>query len=178
MICFDECGPLELKPLHGEAWARKGHPNRLRASYNRKHGTEQFIAFYDVHEDCLAGQVRKRKTVADLLPAFMRLRACYPPEEKLYTVMDNLSSHRNYALQEYMRGSNMESVWTPTYASWLNAIEAHFSPLKKFTLRNSDDASHKIRRRRIYRYLTWRNRKCGGNRSALYKFRYVKLDEH
>lgn len=175
MICFDECGPLELRPIHGVTWAQKRRPDRLRATYNRYNGTEQFLAFYDVHGDCLTGQIRKRKTVSDLLPTFRRLRLCYPINKRLYIVMDNLSSHCNSKFQEYLRENNMESVWTPTYASWLNAIEAHFGPLKRFTLQNSDDSSHKERRRRIYRYITWRNRQCGGNISRLYKFRVIKL---
>lgn len=176
MICFDECGPLELRPIHGVVWAQKRHPDRLRATYNRYNGTEQFLAFYDVHRDCLTGQIRKRKTVSDLLPVFKRLRVCYPINRRLYIVMDNLSSHYHSNLQQYLRENNMESVWTPTYASWLNAIEAHFGPLKRFTLQNSDDTSHMERRSRIYRYLTWRNKQSGGNISPLYKFRYSKLE--
>lgn len=45
------------------------------------------LAFYDVHADCLVGQVRKRKTVKDLVAVFARLRACYSPELRLYVVM-------------------------------------------------------------------------------------------
>lgn len=178
MICFDECGPLELRPIHGTVWAQKRRPGRLRATYNRYSGTEQFLAFYDVHKDCLTGQIRKRKTVSDLMPVFKRLRLCYPKPRRLYVVMDNLSSHRNGKLQEYFGENNMEPVWTPTYASWLNAIEAHFGPLKRFTLQNSDDTSHKERRSRIYRYITWRNKQCGGNTSPLYKLRTIKLGWH
>lgn len=70
MICFDECGPLELRPLHGRSWAPAGHPVRLRATYRRLQGTEQLLAFYDVHANCLVGQVRKRKTHRDLLEIF------------------------------------------------------------------------------------------------------------
>ena len=39
-----------------------------RATYRRLQGTEQLLAFYDVHADCLVGQVRKRKTVASRPP--------------------------------------------------------------------------------------------------------------
>ena len=135
-----------------------------------------FLSFYDVYRDCLTGQIRKRKTVSDLLPVFKRLRVCYPINRRLYIIMDNLSSHYHSKLQQYLRENNMESVWTPTYASWLNAIESHFGPLKWFTLQNSDDTSHRERRSRIYRYLTWRNEQCGGNHSPLYQFRYIKLE--
>lgn len=178
MICFDECGPLELRPLHGRAWARTRHPRRFRATYRRLQGTEQLLAFYDVHANCLAGLVRKRKTHRDLLAVFRRLRACYPPAVRLYVVMDNLSSHRHPALRAFMAAHNMEAAFTPTYASWLNAIEAHFTPLKKFTLTMTDDRDHLSRRRRILRYIAWRNRHHDVAPCPLANFRSIKLDRH
>lgn len=53
-----------------------------------------------------------------------------------------------------MAAHNIAPVYTPPYASWLNAIESHFTPLKKFAIGGTDDPSHEFRRRRIARYLT------------------------
>ena len=178
MICFDECGPLELRPLHGRCWAPKGHPQRFRATYQRRQGTEQLLAFYDVHANCLVGQVRKRKTHRDVLAVFQRLRACYPAGTRLYIVMDNFTTHRHARVRGYLARHNMEAVFTATYASWLNAIEAHFTPLKKFALSVSDDRDHRPRRRRIARYLTWRNREAGARRCPLSRFTRIKLQGH
>jgi transposase len=178
VVCFDECGPLELRPLPGRGWARVGHPQRFRATYRRLQGTEQLLAFYDVHADCLVGQVRKRKTVKDLLAVFARLRACYPMATRLYVVMDNLNTHKHVRLRTFMAAHNIEPVYTPTYASWLNAIEAHFGPLKKFAITGTDDPSHEYRRWRIARYLTWRNRTKGSYRAAIAKFSRTNLYRH
>jgi len=145
--------------MPGTGWARQSHPQRVRATYRRIQGTEQLLAFYDVHGDCLHGTIHKRKTSRDLLTAWRRLRACYPASLRLYLILDNLSSHRHRDLRQFARQHNMELVPTPTYASWLNAIEAHFGPLKRFCLNNSDDPDHRTRRRRIYRYLHWRNKR-------------------
>jgi hypothetical protein len=49
VICFDEWGPLELKPLGGTAWAARGKPRRMRATYRRLQGVRHFLGFYDVH---------------------------------------------------------------------------------------------------------------------------------
>lgn len=178
VVCFDECGPLELRPIHGQTWSSKQHPHRLRGTYNRYKGTEQFLGFYDYHNDCLAGIIRRRKTVDDLLAVFRRLRCCYPFDTKLYVIMDNLSSHKNYRLAEYMAKSNIIPVWTPTYSSWLNAIECHFAPLKKFTLHDTDDRDHMVRRKRIYRYLNYRNQQSRSTSCSLHRYRYVKLERH
>lgn len=52
-------------------------------------------------------------------------------------------------------------VWTPIEGSRLNLIEAQFGILKRFTVAHTDDPSHLVRRRRIYRYLRYRPRKLG-----------------
>lgn len=50
-LCFDEWGPLEVRPMGGTAWAQAKRPVRMRATYHRPHGIEHFLAFYDVHGD-------------------------------------------------------------------------------------------------------------------------------
>ena len=69
-MCFDEWGPLDLKPIGGLAWARQKRPWRMRATYRRLQGTEPFLGFYDVHADCLSGLFRRRKTVLNISKAF------------------------------------------------------------------------------------------------------------
>lgn len=157
VVCYDQLGPLELRPIPGKCWARKRKPQRHRATYTRKRGTEQLHGFYDVHADCLAGRIRKRKTAKDIQACFAKLRACYPIQIRIYVVMDNLSANIR-AAKDYFPGRNMEAVYVPTNASWLNAIESEFTALHADTIKNSDDPNHIVRRRRIYRYLRWRNR--------------------
>jgi len=60
-----------------------------------------------------------------------------------------------------LRHLHIHPAWTPTDASWLNAIEAHFGVTKRATLTGSDHRDHVTRRRRIYRYLRYRNRRVG-----------------
>jgi transposase len=110
--------------------------------------------------------------------AFRRLRACYPRRQRLYVVMDNLNTHRHPDLRAFYRMHRITVVPTPTYASWLNLIEAHLGVMKRFVLNGSDDSSHLIRRRRISRYLTWRNRQAASTSCPLYRFRSIKLEEH
>jgi len=138
-VCFDEWGPLELRPISGVALARAQHPRPQRATYRRTQGTEQFLGFYDVHGDCLMGICRRRKTARDILAAFRRLRACYPRRQRLYVIMDNLNTHRHPFLREFYRTHRITVVPTPTYASWLNRIESHLGAVRRFTVNGSDD---------------------------------------
>ena len=181
MICFDEWGPLEVRPMGGRAWARRRQPHRMRATYHRQHGTEQFLGFYDVHADCLSGIFRRRKRVADVSDAFRRLRACYP-RTRLFVIMDNLHNvHDHPRFLALLRRLRIHPVYTPTEASWLNLIEAQFGVLKRFTLANTDDPDHVTRRRRVYRYLRYRHRKLGRLTHPLTRIRSispVKLERH
>lgn len=44
-----------------------------------------------------------------------------------------------------------------TNASWANPIEAHFGPLRQFTLASSHHPNHTVQTRALQRYLRWRN---------------------
>jgi hypothetical protein len=47
---------------------------------------------------------------------------------------------------------------TPTtYASWANPIEAHFGPLRQFTVANSNHHNHTVQTLALHAYLRWRN---------------------
>ncbi|MFJ9359306.1 hypothetical protein ACIRQS_34480, partial [Streptomyces mirabilis] len=47
--------------------------------------------------------------------------------------------------------------FTPTNASWANPIEAHFGPLRQFTLANSNHPNHTVQTCELHRHLRWRN---------------------
>ncbi len=153
----------------------------MRATFHRYGGTETFLGFYDVHADVLAGIFRKRKGLAELADAFRRLRTCYPGR-RLYVVLDNLHRiHDNPRFLALLRRLRISPVFTPTEASWLNAIEPHFGVLKRATLVGSDDREHVLRRRRIYRYLRARHRTLGNAAHPLTRVRTVapiKLERH
>ena len=109
----------------------------MRATYHRRKGTEQFLGFYDVHADCLSGLFRRRKRIVEVSEAFRRLRGCYP-RKRLFVIMDNLHNvHDHPRFLALLRRLHIHPVWTPTDASWLNAIEAHFGVTKRLT--GSDD---------------------------------------
>jgi transposase len=153
----------------------------MRATYTRKHGVEFFLGFYDVHADCLSGVFAKRKRVLELSAAFRQLRACYP-RRRLYVILDNLPNvHDHPCFLALLRRLRIHPVWTPTNASWLNLIEAQFGVLKRFTLSDTDDPSHTQRRRRIVRYIRYRNRRTGSGRHPLRRMlsiRDIKLEHH
>jgi hypothetical protein len=60
-------------------------------------------------------------------------------------------------IRRWAKKSKVELCFTPTYASWANPIEAHFGPLRQFTLANPHHRSHPAQTQALHRYLRWRN---------------------
>jgi hypothetical protein len=80
-----------------------------------------------------------------------------PDGASIYVILDNLSAHTGPDIRRWAKRSKAELGFTPTYASWANPIEAHFGPLRQFTLANSHHPNHTVRTRAPHTYLYWRN---------------------
>lgn len=157
-MCFDEFGPVEVRPYAGSAWARKKKPVRHRATYTRTHGVRYYFAAYDVHEDKLWMHRKARKRTSEALEFIQAIRRRYSDGRRIYLVLDNLSTHKHAYVVYWCSQHNIELVFTATNASWMNRIESHFAPFRRFVLDNSDYASHDAIAKAAQDYIRWRNR--------------------
>lgn len=157
MICLDEFGPLELRPVGGATWSPKKKPDRNPATYTRSHGVRHMLACYDLESDKLYGSIQRRKRNHEVLAFLKTIRKRYPIKTRLYIVLDNFSPHLHHRVRKWARKNRVSLVFTPTNASWLNRIECHFGALRKFVLHNSDYQSHEELSDAIHRYIRWRN---------------------
>ena len=157
-FAFDEFGPLTIKPVGGSAWAPTGQAGqRLRANYHKPHGSRQFYAWYSIGADRLDGNLEPCKGSAPTLRALQAIRASVDDGEPIHVILDNLNHHKNRDVREWCEANRVELVFTPTYGSWANPIEAHFGPLRQFVIANSDHPDHPALARAIRNYLRWRN---------------------
>lgn len=156
MLCLDEFGPLEIRPIGGANWCPKGRPERLPATYRRTQGVQHLLAAYDLKEDKLFAHMKPRKRWQEFSQFLRYLRSKY--EGKLYVILDNFSPHKKEEIRMYAAENNIELVFTPTNASWLNRIECEFTALRKFALENSNYQTKKEQASAIRRYLIWRNK--------------------
>lgn len=157
MICVDEFGPLEVRPVGGATWAQQKKPDRQPATYVRKHGVRHLFAAYDLAEDRLIIRNEKRKRTQEYLAFLKVLRSRYPVSIRLYIIADNFSPHLHQRVRDWAKHNRVSLVFTPTNASWLNRIECHFGALRKFVLHNSNYQSHEELGRAIRDYVRWRN---------------------
>ena len=154
---FDEFGPLAIKPEGGMCWADRSKPQRLRANYHEPHGTRQLFAWYHVGSDRLYGRIEPRKGARATLRALKAIRALVPDGKMIYVILDNLNYHRGQMIRDWCADKTIELVFTPTYGSWANPIEARFGLLRQFTIANSDYADHAELAKAIRDYIRWRN---------------------
>ncbi|WP_433616716.1 IS630 family transposase [Dactylosporangium sp. CA-139114] len=157
VFAFDEFGPLTIRPHGGATWAPTGHPGRLPANYHKLHGVRQFHGCYSVGDDTLWGVVHRRKSAANTLAALQSIRRARPDGAPIYIILDNLSAHRGLKIRQWAARNRVELCFTPTYSSWANPIEAHFGPLRTFTVAGSNRANHPASTKAIHAYLRWRN---------------------
>ncbi|MDJ0770588.1 MAG: IS630 family transposase [Ilumatobacter sp.] len=156
-FAFDEFGPLTIRPVAGAAWAPRGRPVRLRANYHKPHGSRQLYACYSIGDDHLWGEIEPQKGSAATLRAIQSIRARLDDGRPIHVILDNLNHHKNRDVRAWCDANSVELVFTPTYASWANPIEAHFGPLRQFVIANSDHADHATLADAITNYLDWRN---------------------
>jgi len=157
VVCFDEMGPIQLIPHPGSGWAAEKRCERLRATYNRRHGVRYLFGAYDVHADRLHGRLRAHKTAREVLAFYQQIRMRYDRRLRLYLIADNLSTHKTPAIIEWADAANTELVFTPTYASFLNRIECHFWGIGEFVINNADYASWDALAKAMADHIRYRN---------------------
>jgi transposase len=156
VLCLDEFGPLKLQPRLGRGWHPSRHPARFRATYKRTQGVRHLLAAYDPASGRLWGHIRASKTWREVRELLRTLRARF--DEHLVVVLDNFSPHHKVELRHWAEAHDIELVYLPTYASWLNLIECQFQALRRFALNGTDYASHGEQDAAIHSYLRWHNR--------------------
>ena len=139
LVCFDECGPISLRPHPGQGWFQTKRPARQRATYKKNKGVRKLLAAYDVGADRLWGRLEARRVTAEVVLEFLKdIRRRYPPEVQLYIVMDGLSAHWTQKIRDWALANHVGLLPTPTYASHLNRIECHFWAYVEFVINGSD----------------------------------------
>lgn len=157
VICVDEFGPLNLQPRPGRGWFPSRHPARQRATYHRYGGVRHMLAALDLASGQMFYRFRDRKRWQEFGAFLRQLRTRFPTGQ-LFVVCDNFSPHRKAEVVDWCAANEVELVFTPTNASWLNWIECEFTALRYFTLDGSDYPSHNAQEAAIAGYVRWTNK--------------------
>ncbi len=158
VVAADEMGPLSLRPYGGRTWGRSEHPDRVRATYTKTHGTRYLFGMYDHYHDQMDWFLSPSKHTR-VWRRFLRfVRAHYPRGGRIYLINDNLSTHWTASARALARAWRITMVPSPTNAWEYNPIEAHFGELKDVGLTASDYPTWRHLAAAVHQAIAYRNR--------------------
>ncbi|GEP01826.1 IS630 family transposase [Methylobacterium haplocladii] len=112
-----------------------GHPAAQTHDYTR-HGTTTLFAALDVLEGTVLGRCMQRHRNGEFIRFLNAVEAAVPAGKTVHAILDNYAAHKHPKVRAWLaRHPRWIFHFTPTSASWLNAVEGFFSALSRRRLR-------------------------------------------
>ena len=138
---------------------RPGQVERRTHDYKR-HGTRSLYAAFDVATGKVLGRVTRRHRAQEFLAFLRQIDRSTPENLDLHLIVDNSSTHKTKAVNSWLeKHPRFHLHFTPTSASWLNAVEGWFSQLERRSLHRGVFTNVTELRDEIHRYIQVHNRK-------------------
>jgi len=113
---------------------RPGQIERRTHDYTR-HGTASLYAAFDIASGKIMGRVTRRHRAKEFLAFLRQIDKAVPDELDVHLILDNSSTHKTKAVQKWLTARpRFHTHFTPTSASWLNAVEGWFAQLERRAL--------------------------------------------
>jgi transposase len=160
VLCVDEKTQIQaldrtqpLLPL------KPGQVERRTHDYKR-HGTTSLYAAFDILSGNVMGRLTKRHRAKEFLDFLRQIDRSTPKDLDLHLVLDNSSTHKTAEVRTWLKGRpRFKLHFTPTSASWLNAVEGWFGQLERRALYRGVFTSVKELREEIQRFIRVHNAK-------------------
>jgi transposase len=109
---------------------RPGQIERRTHDYKR-HGTASLYAAFDIATGKVLGRVTKRHRGKEFVEFLEQIERSVPKKLALHLILDNSSTHATAEVKDFLAAHpRFQLHFTPTSASWLNAVEGWFSLLE------------------------------------------------
>ena len=110
---------------------KPGRAGTMTHDYKR-HGTTTLFAALNVLDGTVIGQNMKRHRHQEFIRFLNAIEARVPKRKAIHTVVDNYATHKHPKVREWLaRHPRRTFHFTPTSASWLNAVETFFAKLTR-----------------------------------------------
>jgi transposase len=114
---------------------KKGRAGTITHDYKR-HGVTTLFAALDVLEGKVIGQCMKRHRHQEFIRFLNVIDATVAKKKTVHVIVDNYAAHKHPKVLEWIENhSRFVFHFTPTSASWLNAVESFFAKLTKKRLK-------------------------------------------
>ena len=102
---------------------KKGRGATMTHDYKR-HGTTTLFAALDVKAGTVIGQCMLRHRAAEFIRFLRLIDRETPADLDLHLILDNYATHKTEAVKRWLaRHPRFHVHFTPTSASWINAVE-------------------------------------------------------
>jgi transposase len=137
---------------------RPGQVERRTHDYKR-HGTTSLYAAFDVASGKVIGRVTKLHRAKEFLQFLRQIDAQTPIHLDLHLILDNSSTHKTSEILAWLAEHPRFTLhFTPTSASWLNAVESWFSQLERRAVRRGIFTSVQALRDELRRFIEAHNK--------------------
>lgn len=139
---------------------KPGQIERRTHDYKR-HGTASLYAAFDILTGKVIGRVTKRHRAKEFLDFLRQIDRSTPKDLDLHVILDNSSTHKTPEVRKWLADHPRFILhFTPTSASWLNAVEGWFSQLERRAIHRGVFTNVKELRDEIQRYIKVHNAEC------------------
>ena len=137
---------------------RPGQVERRTHDYKR-HGTRSLYAAFDIASGNVIGRVTRRHRAQEFLAFLRQIDRATDPTLDLHVILDNSSTHSTPEVKAWLKTHDRFYLhFTPTSASWLNAVESWFSQLERRALYRGIFSNVTELRNELHRYIAVHNR--------------------
>lgn len=114
---------------------KKGRCGTMTHDYVR-HGTTTLFAALNVVEGKVIGRCMQRHRHQEFIRFLNAIEAEVPKAKAVHVILDNYATHKHPKVVQWLgRHTRFTFHFTPTSASWLNAVEGFFAKLTKRRLK-------------------------------------------
>ena len=108
---------------------KKGRCQTMTHDYKR-HGTTTLFAALDVLEGKVIGRCMQRHRHQEFIRFLNAIEAEVPAGKLVHVILDNYATHKHAKVRAWLEAPPRFAFhFTPTSASWLNAVEGYFAKL-------------------------------------------------
>jgi len=114
---------------------KKGRCGTMTHDYKRNGTTTLFVAL-NVLEGSVIGRCMQRHRHQEFVRFLNAIEAAVPAGKAIHVILDNYATHKHPAVMKWLaRHTRFSFHFTPTSASWINAVEGFFAKLTKRRLK-------------------------------------------
>ncbi|MBU2490968.1 MAG: IS630 family transposase [Proteobacteria bacterium] len=138
---------------------RPGQIERRTHDYKRN-GTTNLYAAFDVLTGQVMGRLTQRHRAVEFLSFLRQIERDTPKKLDLHLILDNSSTHKTKEVKAWLeKRPRFVMHFTPTSASWLNAVENWFSQLERRSIHRGVFISVKDLKEEIHRFIRAHNKR-------------------